>query len=137
MATKEKEKEKDTTLELFGVESASVEKSLDIKPIYNLGKSFPYNQALEIEFLEDAPKIVETPNSKFKESSRVISILDLTTNLEYSLFLSSKTLSLGVAKLYKLNNNSLKGIRARIIKTTAKFKDFGENDCYVVQQIKV
>jgi len=133
---KKEETENTEVFKLFGVKEETVKKAQDIKPVLKLGKDMPYNVPLQIEFMESAPKTVETPNSKFDTSANVITVLDLVTKIEYSMFVSSKTLALGVAKLWTAHNHDLKGVKAQIIKTTAVYKDFGENECYNVQEIK-
>lgn len=136
MSKEKEQKEKSEMQELWGLDEETVEKAMEINPVLKLGRDFPYNTPLDIEFTEDKAKEVETPNSDYGDKSTVINVRDLVTNIDYSMFLSSKSLRLGVAKLWVANNKSLIGVKARIVKTQVEYKKFGLNDCYTVQQIK-
>lgn len=124
---------------LFGIDKETLEKSKDIKPILDLG-AMKDNSIVRVEFSEKEPREVETPNSKYSKTARVISVKDITegeqNSLEYSLFLSAKTLSLGVAKIWEKHNFDLTGVKAVIKKTKAVFKEFGENTAYNIQEVE-
>ena len=124
----------DRLSKLFGIDRATLDKSKDIKPILDLSK-LEENETIVVTFLDKEPHIIETPNSKFSKTARIISVKD-ENNLEYSLFLSAKSLSLGVGKLWESNNNDLTNVRAIIKKTTAIYKEFGENTAYNIQEMK-
>lgn len=133
--------EKDKTLELFGVSSESVEKSKDIVPTFDLNKSLKDGETVRVQFTEDEPRTVDTPNSKYQKSANVIGVkvyndMSDKTGLNYSLFLSSKSLSLGVARLWEKHNRKLKNVFAIIKKTTAVYKEHGENTAYNVQEVE-
>ena len=128
--------EKETDLNsLFGIDKETLDKSKDIRPILNLGE-LKVNDFVKVEFIENEPKKIETPNSKFGKTSRVILVKTLEDGLECSLFMSSKSLSLGIAKVWESNNKQLKGIKVLIKKSIVDYKEFGANNCYNVQQIE-
>lgn len=127
------EKQK-TVSDLFGITDDELEKSKNIKPNLDLG-TMEINSQIMVEFLDTEPIEVETPQGKYSKSALVIGVKLLDgTNAEYSLFLSSKTLRLGVAKLYDESKNLI-GQKVIIKKTRVNFKNFGENDCYNVIKI--
>lgn len=121
---------------LFGVDQETIDKSKDIKPVLDLG-SLDLNSVVKVEFTEKEPKEIETPNSKYNKVSKVISVKDIThgENLEYSLFLSAKSLSLGIARIYQKHGNDLTGVKVLIKKTKTIYKDYGENIAYNIQEI--
>lgn len=131
----EKQEEK---LNVFGIDEETIQKSINIRPILDLGQ-LQTGDIVKVEFLEDEPKIIETPNSKFQKTARVIAVKEISivgAELEYSLFLSSKSLALGINRLYVRNGNKLASVKAIIKKDKAVYKDFGENTCYNVQQLQ-
>lgn len=143
---------KDKTLDLFGVDKDLVEKTKDILPTFDLGKLEVGASAI-IEFLEDEPTKVKhkTPYKKEEIETPVIKIkvdtlyrprenqedglIEIPMNSDMTLWLSSQSLSLGIARIYIDNNNSLKGKKAKISIGTANYKDYGENRCYRVSQV--
>ena len=134
---KQKEiKEDSVVYHAFGIDTETLNKAKDIRPILQLGKNMAYNIAHKVMFQEKLPREIDTPNSPYKDKSRVINVVDLDTQLEYSLFVSSRTLAMGISRIWKAHNEDLTDIKVRIIKSRVIFKEFGENDCYNVQEIK-
>ena len=52
----------------------------------------------------------------------------------YGLWLSSKTLKMGVTRVAQNNNGSLAGVTVRIHKGKADYKNYGENTVYRVSE---
>lgn len=129
--------------DLFGVDYETVQLSKKILPTLNLGK-LKEGSRIKIEFTESCPRMILTPNNPYgAETAKVINVKEISLGdteeqgaLEYSMFLSSKSLAMGVAVIYDNNNFDLKGCRAVITVSTAEYKNYGENRCYIVQEIK-
>lgn len=137
-----KKEEKQTDLEtLFGITKELVDKSKDILPVLDLGNA-DIGSKFKIEFIESKPRIIETPNSDFSDTAKVINVKEISLGNEefegavkYSLFLSSKSLALGVGKLWIEHNKDLEGVKCLISVGETNYKKFGKNRCYTVQEI--
>lgn len=148
--------ESNVNLEVYGITEEDLEKSKDINPTLNLGK-FEEGAMLDLTILDKEPKFVKHKN-KFKQSAKdsdeketpVLNVvlhtvyrpqedktfLNVPMNDEkYSLWLSSKSLSLGLARIAKETLGNLENIKVRIKISLTDYKEFGTNRCYNVTTI--
>jgi hypothetical protein len=135
---------------IFGIDKATFEKSKDILPTFNLGE-LPVGSKVVLRFLESVPKEIEVMSkfAKKKVLTKVIKVFvdtvfkansdgtltEIPYGFEYSLWLSSKSLSLGLLKI-AYNSETLQDAKVTISIGTADYKDFGENRCYSVTLAK-
>lgn len=138
---------------LFGVSKESIEKSKNIYPTLELGKleensivfgvvceEKPNNVKHKNKFKKKGePEELETPVlivfvDTIKRRTSDGEIVELPIQEKQSLWLSSKSLSLGFAKLYEENSRNLKDIGFKITISTADYKEYGENTCYRVSK---
>lgn len=143
--------DKQKFLDAFGLTSETYEKSKDILPTFDLGK-LSDGSIVILKFLDDLPKEIEVKNKFAKKGdsktiiSRVIpvnvdtvfnmtkdGIKEIPYNQDCSLWLSSKSLSIGVAKIAENHNDSLKGVKVKISIGMAEYK-LGLNRCYTVSE---
>lgn len=152
--------------ELFGVNEDVLEKSKDIYPSFDIGKleeesmvslkiiseepklvTHPkkFNLTEEEEkakkkgedVTEETGVLVVEIASVFRPDKKTSEMLEVPYNNEqYSLWLSSKSLSMGLARIYQENENSLKNMDVKITIGKANYKQFGENTCYRVSKIQ-
>lgn len=146
---------KQENLELFGITKDELNQSKDILPTLDMGKKLEDESRLVLTFIEDKPKLVNVRDvmSKDKDARRdVPSIgiflhevhrpqadgkhLIIPMNEKYNMFLSSKTLRLGIGKIFDSHQENLKDVKVKIHKTKADFKGYGENTCYTVSEIE-
>jgi len=138
----EENEQKNKLSELFGVDKETLDKSKNILPVLDLGK-MEIGTKVKVEFLEDAPREIKTPNNQYgNETAKVINVKEISLGegedegaVKYSLFLSSKSLALGVARVYVENKESLLGTKVLITISETVYKTFGLNRCYIVQQL--
>lgn len=138
---------------LFGVTEEEIEKSKDILPSFDLGKIerdskiFVTVLSKEPEMVEHTDNFSENKDQKIKTpvlKVKVNKVLRYTNkeNIEipydepFTLWLSSKSLSLGFAKIFANNNGNLENVDCVIRVTSAVYKKYGENRCYDVTEIK-
>jgi len=143
---------------LFGIDRETYEKSKDIVPTFELGK-IGDKGIVELTVLSENPILIEH-KAKYPDAEKGIKegelmktptllvaiekvirndgnneLLDIPYNMEkFTLWLSSKSLALGLMRLHEDNNKSLKGVRAKIRIGKTDYKKFGENTCYTVSQ---
>ena len=155
---------KDEDYALFGVDKKAVEKSGEIFPTLELGKLEQEAKVFGV-IEQEKPKVVEH-SKKFNLSDKEkeqkakgedvkikTSVLNLFVNKierpqsdgsflpvemneTYSLWLSSKSLGLGLGKIAEEHDGNLKGVKIKIHKGKAEYKEFGENTCYSVSEVK-
>jgi hypothetical protein len=142
------------TLANFGITEEIYNKTKNILPTFDIGK-LEVNSKVILRFLEDMPKEVEVvdvfalqkgqpKDSKIK--SRALSvhvdtvfraerkgILEVAIDQDMTLWLSSKTLSIGIARLYEQLGH-LKDVKACITIGEADFR-MGKNRAYSVMQV--
>jgi hypothetical protein len=134
---------------LYGVDRDAFERSKDILPTFDLGK-LEVGSRVALKFLDDSPKIVTTKD-KFSKGNmketpviRVMidtvfrmgddgKLIEIPMNMAHSLWLSSKSLAMGVLRVHQ-EHGTLKDKRAIINIGITDYKDFGENRCYSVTQ---
>lgn len=145
--------------ELFGVSEEVLEKSKDIYPTFDIGK-LEEESKIFLKVRSEKPKPVEhlkkfnkgkdeDKDTKITTGTLLVEVqevyrpekngemLALPYNNElYTLWLSSVSLSMGFARLYKDNGNSLKDLTVKITIGTANYKEFGENRVYRVSKIE-
>lgn len=135
--------------DVYGVSEESFNKSKDILPTLDIGKLEVGSRVL-LTFLDDAPKLVsiESKFQKKKVDTPVIRVLvdtifrmekdgrllEIPTGMNYSLWLSSKSLAMGVLKVHQAHG-TLKDIKISISIGMTDYKDFGENRCYTAQEV--
>ncbi len=150
----------DKELKDFGIDQKTLDKSGDIFPPFDLS-GLEDGAKIFIKFVSQKPKVVEhkdiyardedgkkIPDAKKNTGVLEIfvekvarpqddgSFLDVDYNETFSLWLSSKSLSIGIAKISQEHNYNLEGVKAKIHKGKAQYKDFGENTCYSVSEVK-
>ena len=140
---------KQEKLKAYGIEPMVFEKSKDILPSLDLGK-FDIGTKIFISFLESEPKEIEVKN-KFRTSekepetkqAKIISVYvdriinaegqNIPYGLKYGMFLTSKSLALGIAKIASnLETWDLLGVKVMIQVSEVDYKNFGTNRCYNV-----
>jgi hypothetical protein len=129
----------------FGVDKEAFEKSKDILPTLDLGKLSIGSRA-KVQFIDSYPKEIET-NSKFSKGkvlTRAIrvhcywierhtetGVLTVPMEGDYTLWLSSKSLSMSLLKIANEQpEGDLMGVSVVITVSLAEYKDYGENRCY-------
>ena len=142
-----KTKEQDDLFGLYGITEEAYTKSKDILPTFELGK-LNVGSRVVLTFLDETPRKMNVAN-KYKKGEKtetsVISVyvdtvfnmgkdgvlIEVPMRMNYSLWLSSKSLALGILKVHK-SVGTLKGQKVTLSIGTAEYKDFGENRCYSV-----
>jgi hypothetical protein len=151
------EKMKENDFKAFGIDKETFVKSKDILPTFDLGE-LKENSTVYLTVLDKKPQPIthkaKFPKGKIKEGDEMetpvltvnvhkvsvpdkdseMGLLDISFEEKFTLWLSSKSLSLGFAKIFEDNSEDLTGIKAKIKVTTAIYKKFGENRCYQVSQ---
>lgn len=131
-------------LEGFGVTKEELEKGKDFMPSLKLS-TLEVGEAINITFLADKPRKVEYEKDGKQESFNVIKIKlnqritkvgeVLEIDSEYELPMSSKTLTLGIARIADKYNFKLSDKKIKIKVDMTEYKDYGENRCYRVSEI--
>ena len=126
--------------DVWDVTKEQQESSQNIVPTLQLTQYLRDNNSIEVEFTEDAPREIEVPKkddkgnvTEEKEKRKAITVTALGT--EYTLWLGASSLRIPLANLWEQHNNSLKGVRVRISKTTGKHPKYGDVDYYRVQEL--
>lgn len=146
-------------LEKLGVTKEEIEQSNNIKETFKFDE-LNYGDIVEFEFVDDELLEIEqiaknvnkdkgiklgdkikVPAIKVyvlriipKDKEKEIIEYEKTEDNIYTLWLSSKTLAMGIGKISVDNNEIVKGISFKVEKSKAVFKT-GENTCYRVRQI--
>lgn len=149
--TETKSKQSDL-FEAFGIDKETFEKSKDILPTLDLGE-LETGSEVYIQFLESMPIKEVEHQSKFGNKGEKVKTKVLTVSVEkilrqtdsekleipigekQTLWLSSKSLRLGIMRIASENNNNLEGLKVVIKKGLATYKQYGENTCYNVVQL--
>ena len=132
--------------ELLGFDNETLMKAKSILPTFDLGK-MEVGSKIILQIL-DLPKEVETKD-KYKggmKKTKVLPVLiqkiirgdglEIADNEKYGLWLSSKSLSLGIAKLSESDSaEEIIGKKILIRVGMAEYKGFGENRCYNVNEL--
>ena len=145
-------KDKTDKYQAFGVNKDDFEKSKDINKTFDLGK-YKEKSKIYLTILDEMPLMVEH-HAKFSNKELGIKSGDLIKTgilnilvhkverpnepiidfeQKFSIWLSSKTLSIGLLRIYE-KNNTLKNKNIFITVSKAIYKDFGENTCYDVDE---
>lgn len=123
--------------DLFGVSEEELEKTEKIIPSFNYGDYLKNNAFVEFEFSESAPREIEVPDDEEKTGKRKAKVITITfLGTEYTLWLSAKTVRMGVAQIWKNNNGDLTGVKVRMTCSKAKHEKYGEYTAYGLQEIK-
>lgn len=143
--------DKQEDLGIFGVTPEEVERSKDILPTFDIGQ-IETGSKVVMTILDKKPRDIEHRNiykrkgESDKKTTPVLKVfvdtifrfadneyIEIPIKENQTLWLSSKSLSLGLAKIFTKNNGSLEGEKITIYIGTADYKDYGENRCYNVQ----
>jgi len=139
---------KDSLLNKFKIDKEEFEKSKDILPTLDMGK-LEINESVIVTIDSEEPTEIEH-DDKFNKGKKIKSLVlpvvvnqynridkenkefIVTANDEkMTLWLSSKSLRMNLLKCFE-NKPFIKGVKLKITKTTAVYKNFGENTCYTV-----
>lgn len=137
---------------ILGVDKDLVEKAKDILPTLDLG-TLEVGEVVYLQVLSEEPKEV-THKNKFKKNkkdpdeitTKVINVFvekiiradedktEVTIGDKQALWLSSKSLALGISRVLEENEDKLLGLKLKIEIGKAIYKEFGENRCYNVSE---
>jgi len=159
MKKTEEQKKKNSIMDVskLGITQEEIEKAEEIKESFDF-TNLALNDVVTFEFISnDVNEVLTTAKNsnekkKIKKGDKVLTpcinvkvislqnkdglhVLD-DENKIYNLWLSSKTLALGIGKISLYNKdreNGLIGLRFEVKKSKASFKE-GENTCYIVNQ---
>ena len=93
------------------------------------------NTSIELTFNEEKPKTIEfqKKNTQGELETKKASVITVSfDNLKYTLWLSSKTLSMGIARVFAKSKNNLDGVTVRINRTNAEHDVYGDYWAYNV-----
>lgn len=142
-------KEKQDKLSSFGLTQEEFEKFKDVLPTFNIGQ-IEIGSKVHLTFLDSEPIMVEA--KEFGKQTKVPTpclrvhietvfrkqsdgqYLEVPMASDSTLWLSSKTLAMGIYNLFEQNAKNLKGKKAEIIVGIANYKDYGEGRAYRVTQ---
>lgn len=88
------------------------EKDIQMSEIYPslILNDLSEGQLIELKILSDMPERVMLKNNKYKSEELKINVMDTRTKIRYSLWLSSKSLRIGLYRIYE-KYNTLKDIK--------------------------
>lgn len=140
--------EKQSILERFGINKEEFEKTKDILPTFDFS-NLAVGESVVLTIDEETPKPVEHEN-KFKKGENtktfVLPVIVHQVNRlgdhnepfvvpmndeKMTLWLSSKSLSMNLVKIFE-ETGKVKGTTVKIVKSSAIYKNYGENTCYNV-----
>ena len=132
--------------EMLGLDFEAVKKSENILPSFDLG-ALGVGDKVICQAI-DAPKMVTFKDRETKKDKSVPVLavnvvkviradgIEIPYNEKYGLWLSSKTLSMGLNRLVKDDNvEGLLGKRFMIKVGMAEYKNYGEGRCYHVNSL--
>lgn len=138
--------EKDQKLsEMLGIKKEDIEHQKDLLPVFNLSK-VAVGGMVFIQILSEPQKVswIDKDTDEQKEGSIINIVVEKVRQLDgvtvdfgdkYALWLTSKTLAMGMIRLAENDNpKTLLGKRAIIKVGTAVYKK-GENRCYSVSEL--
>lgn len=117
----------------YDLDRSDVRDAKDINPSLQLkdGESF------RGFFVTDTPKRVEYMNKKTGEQEiKRVHIVENSIGARFTLWLSAKTIRMGVASIAKAHGNHIKGVEFVISKRLTTLKPWGEVSLYDVREIK-
>lgn len=134
----------------FGVEKEEYEKSKDILPTFSM-KDLEFGSSAFMQFLEKEPREIDTRDindetktvktkvitayiEKIERKTEDAEILEIPVAEKQTVFLSSKTFRLGLLKVFEENESNLEGVKIKVTKSKATYKQ-GENTCYNVTSL--
>lgn len=121
-------------LDAFGVTKEELDATQDINPTLRIAQYFENHSYMDVTFTQAKPEMVKVKDDKGKEEERPVISVDLD-GVEYSLWLSAKTLRLGVGKVANEHGFDLDGVTVRITQTPAHHETYGDYNAYNVQEI--
>lgn len=121
------EKQK-TIKDIFGFDEEQIK---DLKPLLNLQK-MEIGTEVVVTILSEEPREVDVDGKFGNNKAKMIDVLNESAE-EMALFCGSKSMLLGLAKIYK-RNNTLKNTKVKISIQEVEFKK-GLNRCYIVEEL--
>lgn len=123
-----------TNADAFGLTEEETEKLVDILPTLDLGK-LAVGESVKVKILQDAPKQLTYTDKKTQKevTTPVLEVLDKSTGLKSTLWLSAKSLKQAFYQLHK-KLGTLENVDAVIGKRQYQHPQFGETDGYTVQK---
>lgn len=124
----------------YGLTPEEAKKTKDITPTYNMG-DLKVGQTAHFRILSDKPDLVEVldkqesskQGKEIKTKQRVLKAYDKATGMEVTIWLSSKSLSMGFLNIARNNNNSLLDVDVVVSVRVYEHPMYGKTRAYGVQ----
>ena len=132
--------------EMLGIDTDTMNKSKDIIPTFDLSSLGVGDKAIMQAIAEPNPVVWEDKREKVKKTSMVLPVVvekvvradgtELPYNEKYGIWLSSKSLAMGIARLTENDYvQELVGKRFIVKVGLATYKNYGEARCYHVNAL--